>query len=144
MPNNLPVSLSSFIGRFDAIDTVARLVLDNRLVTLTGSGGAGKTRLAQQVAAEIAEAFPDGVWWVDLVGVDEADAGCVGDEPGAAAPGGPWRPRSAASCAGSRRSGRCSCSTTASTSSMARAELAARDPDVGARTCPSWRRAARR
>lgn len=73
VPNNLPVSLSSFIGRFDAIDTVARLALDNRLVTLTGSGGAGKTRLAQQVAAEIAEAFSDGVWWVDLVGVDEAD-----------------------------------------------------------------------
>ena len=71
VPNNLPVSLSSFIGRFDAIDTVSRAVLDNRLVTLTGSGGAGKTRLAQQVAAEIAEAFPDGVWWIDLVAVDE-------------------------------------------------------------------------
>jgi predicted ATPase/class 3 adenylate cyclase/DNA-binding CsgD family transcriptional regulator len=73
VPNNLPVALSSFIGGFEAIDTVARLALDNRLVTLTGSGGAGKTRLAQQVAAEIAEAFPDGVWWVDLVGVDSAD-----------------------------------------------------------------------
>ena len=72
-PNNLPVALSSFIGRFDEIDTVARLVLDNRMVTLTGPGGVGKTRLAQQVAAEVLEAFPDGVRWIDLVGVvDEA------------------------------------------------------------------------
>lgn len=73
VPNNLPVSLSSFIGGFDAVDTVARLALDNRLVTLTGSGGAGKTRLAQQVAAEIADGFPDGVWWIDLVSVDDPD-----------------------------------------------------------------------
>lgn len=71
VPNNLPVSLSPFVGRFDAIDTVARLALDNRLVTLTGTGGAGKTRLAQQVAAEVAEAFPDGVWWVELAPVDD-------------------------------------------------------------------------
>ena len=73
VPNNLPVSLSSFVGRFDAIDTVARLVLGNRLVTLTGSGGAGKTRLAQQVAAEVAEGFPDGVWWVELAPVEDPD-----------------------------------------------------------------------
>ena len=71
VPNNLPVSLSSFIGRFDAIDTVTKLVLDNRLVTLTGTGGAGKTRLAQQVAAEVAEVFPDGVWWVELSAVED-------------------------------------------------------------------------
>jgi predicted ATPase/class 3 adenylate cyclase/DNA-binding CsgD family transcriptional regulator len=73
VPNNLPVALSSFVGRFDAIDTVARLVFDNRLVTLTGSGGAGKTRLAQQVAAEVLDAFPDGVWWVDLVDVNDPE-----------------------------------------------------------------------
>ena len=71
VPNNLPVSLSSFIGRFDDIDTVARLVLDNRLVTLTGPGGAGKTRLAQQIGAELTDAFPDGVWWVDLAAVGD-------------------------------------------------------------------------
>jgi predicted ATPase/DNA-binding CsgD family transcriptional regulator len=71
VPNNLPGSLSSFIGRFEEIATVARLVGDNRLVTLVGSGGAGKTRLAQQVAAEVTESYPDGVWWVDLLGVDE-------------------------------------------------------------------------
>jgi predicted ATPase/DNA-binding CsgD family transcriptional regulator len=73
VPNNLPVALSSFIGRFDAIDTVARLVYDNRLVTLTGPGGAGKTRLAQQVAAETLDAFPDGVWWVDLADVRDPE-----------------------------------------------------------------------
>ena len=70
VPNNLPVTLSSFIGRFDDIVTVVGLLDDNRLITLTGSGGAGKTRLAQQVAAEVAERYPDGVWWVDLVGLD--------------------------------------------------------------------------
>ena len=69
VPNNLPVTLSSFIGRFDDIVTVVGLLVDNRLITLTGSGGAGKTRLAQQVAAEVAERYPDGVWWVDLVGL---------------------------------------------------------------------------
>ena len=66
-PNNLPVSLSTFVGRFDEIDTVVRLALDNRLVTLMGPGGAGKTRLAQQVGAEMVESFADGVWWIDLV-----------------------------------------------------------------------------
>jgi predicted ATPase/class 3 adenylate cyclase/DNA-binding CsgD family transcriptional regulator len=71
VPNNLPVSLSSFIGRFEEIETIARLIYDNRLVTLTGAGGAGKTRLAQQVAAEVTEAFPDGVWWIDLASVSD-------------------------------------------------------------------------
>jgi hypothetical protein len=71
VPNNLPVSLSTFIGRFDEIDTIVRLVLDNRLVTLMGPGGAGKTRLAQQVGAELVETFRGGVWWVDLVGVQD-------------------------------------------------------------------------
>jgi predicted ATPase/class 3 adenylate cyclase/DNA-binding CsgD family transcriptional regulator len=72
-PNNLPIPLTTFIGRFDDIDTVVRLVLDNRLVTLMGAGGAGKTRLAQQVGGELAESFPDGVWWVDLVEVTEPE-----------------------------------------------------------------------
>ena len=71
VPNNLPVPLSTFIGRFDEIDTIVRLVLDNRLVNLMGPGGAGKTRLAQQVGAELVEAFRDGVWWVDLVEVQD-------------------------------------------------------------------------
>jgi predicted ATPase/class 3 adenylate cyclase/DNA-binding CsgD family transcriptional regulator len=73
VPNNLPLALSSFVGRFDDIDTVSRLVVSNRLVTITGPGGAGKTRLAQRVAAEMADGFPDGVWWVDLLEVTDPD-----------------------------------------------------------------------
>ena len=73
LPNNLPVALSSFIGRTAEIDTVVRLVQDNRLVTLMGPGGAGKTRLAQQVGAELADLFRDGVWWVDLVEVTDPE-----------------------------------------------------------------------
>jgi predicted ATPase/class 3 adenylate cyclase/DNA-binding CsgD family transcriptional regulator len=72
-PNNLPIPLTTFIGRFDEIDTIVRLVLDNRLVTLMGPGGAGKTRLAQQVGAELTESYPDGVWWVDLVEVTDPE-----------------------------------------------------------------------
>ncbi len=71
VPNNLPVSLSSFIGRADDISTVAGLIGQSQLVTLTGTGGAGKTRLAEQVAAEVADRYPDGAWWVDLVGVTD-------------------------------------------------------------------------
>jgi predicted ATPase/class 3 adenylate cyclase/DNA-binding CsgD family transcriptional regulator len=68
-PNNLPLQLSSFVGRLVEIDDVTRLVLGNRLVTVTGSGGAGKTRLAQRVAAEALVNFADGAWWVELADV---------------------------------------------------------------------------
>ena len=65
-PNNLPVQLSTFIGRLAEIEAVARLIETSRLVTITGAGGAGKTRLAQRVAAEVLDHFPDGAWWVEL------------------------------------------------------------------------------
>ena len=65
-PNNLPVQLSTFVGRGAEIDAVARLVESSRLVTITGAGGAGKTRLAQRVAAEVLDGFADGTWWVEL------------------------------------------------------------------------------
>ena len=61
-PNNLPLQLSSFVGREREIAEVKRLLGAARLVTLTGSGGAGKTRLALQVAADVLEGYPDGVW----------------------------------------------------------------------------------
>ena len=64
--HNLPIQLTSFVGRAGELAAVERLVRDERLVTLTGTGGAGKTRLAAQVAAELADHWPDGVWWVDL------------------------------------------------------------------------------
>ena len=65
-PNNLPVRLSAFIGRRDELVAVEGLVSSHRLVTVMGAGGAGKTRLALQTAAELADRFPDGVWWVEL------------------------------------------------------------------------------
>lgn len=70
VPNSLPVSVSPFIGREPEIDELARLVLAERLVTATGTGGAGKTRLAQQVGAAVLDEFPIGVWWVDLAPLD--------------------------------------------------------------------------
>ena len=57
---------TSFIGRQKEIAEVRRLLTDNRLVTLTGVGGTGKTRLAAQVATELASGFPNGAWYVDL------------------------------------------------------------------------------
>jgi predicted ATPase/class 3 adenylate cyclase/DNA-binding CsgD family transcriptional regulator len=67
--DNLPAQLTTFVGRAGQIDEVRRLVRENRLVTLTGAGGAGKTRLAVQVAAQLPNDFEDGVWWVDLAPV---------------------------------------------------------------------------
>src|SRR5918998_1234587 len=65
-PNNLPLELSSFVGREKELVEIERLLEDSRLLTLTGSGGCGKTRLALAVAGEVVEDFEDGVWLVDL------------------------------------------------------------------------------
>jgi predicted ATPase/DNA-binding CsgD family transcriptional regulator len=64
---NLPVQLTSFIGRERELADVKRLVSTSRLVTLTGAGGCGKTRLALRVAGETSDRFEDGVWWIELV-----------------------------------------------------------------------------
>jgi predicted ATPase/class 3 adenylate cyclase len=66
---NLPLQLTSFIGREHEIADLVALLGTERLVTLTGPGGSGKTRLALQVAARVLDHFPDGVWFVDLTGV---------------------------------------------------------------------------
>ena len=66
VPNNLPTQLSSFVGRTVEMVEVSVLSRDARLVTLTGTGGCGKTRLAVHAAAEAVERFSDGVWFVDL------------------------------------------------------------------------------
>lgn len=66
LPNNLPIQLTSFIGREREIAEVKRLLSQTRLLTLTGAGGAGKTRLSLQVAAELLESFEEGVWFVEL------------------------------------------------------------------------------
>lgn len=62
----LPMPLTSFVGRGSEMRHVQRLLATTRLLTLIGTGGCGKTRLALQVAAELAEEFPDGVWFIDL------------------------------------------------------------------------------
>src|SRR5581483_1704908 len=66
--------LTSFIGRGTEIETTAGLLASHRLVTLTGPGGAGKTRLAGEVAAAQASRYPDGVWWADLATVSDGTA----------------------------------------------------------------------
>jgi len=63
---NLPAELTSFVGRRDELAEVRRLLAGSRLVTLTGVGGVGKTRLALRAAAGLVRAFPDGVWLVRL------------------------------------------------------------------------------
>ncbi|HTN79328.1 MAG TPA: AAA family ATPase, partial [Acidimicrobiales bacterium] len=68
-PHNLPVQLTPLVGREDDVAALAALVRAERLVTLTGSGGVGKTRLALEVAADLLEHFPGGVWFVELAGV---------------------------------------------------------------------------
>jgi predicted ATPase/DNA-binding CsgD family transcriptional regulator len=65
IPNNLPLQLSSFIGREREIAKVKHLLATSRLVTLTGAGGCGKTRLALQVATDLLTTFADGVWLVE-------------------------------------------------------------------------------
>ncbi len=65
-PHNLPVQLTSFIGREPELGEITMLLGQHRLVTLTGPGGTGKTRLALQVGAALLDGFPDGVFFVDL------------------------------------------------------------------------------
>src|ERR1700719_1434735 len=69
--HNLPYQLTSFVGREQEIAQLKELVTANRLVTLTGAGGAGKTRLAIEVASRLTDAFPDGVWLVELAALTD-------------------------------------------------------------------------
>ncbi len=71
LPNNLPLQLTSFVGRDDDVREIKSLLGDDRLVTLVGSGGAGKTRCATQAGAELLDAFADGVWLVELASISD-------------------------------------------------------------------------
>ncbi len=71
--NNLPVQLTSFVGRDMELAELGRAFEAARLVTLTGAGGCGKTRLALHAVAEVAARHPDRVWWVELAPVSAAD-----------------------------------------------------------------------
>jgi len=64
--HNLPAQMTSFIGREKEIAEIKQALSEHRLVTLTGSGGTGKTRLSLQVAADLLDQFPDGVWFIEL------------------------------------------------------------------------------
>lgn len=72
-PNNLPTQLTSFIGREREIAEVKHELDEHRLVTLTGSGGTGKTRLSLQVAADLLEKFDHGIWFVELAPLADPD-----------------------------------------------------------------------
>jgi predicted ATPase/class 3 adenylate cyclase len=74
LPGNLPEQVTSFVGRQREVAELVGVVGAHRLVTLTGAGGVGKTRLALQVAAELAGAFADGVWLMELAPVGDPDA----------------------------------------------------------------------
>ena len=69
---HLPPQFTSFVGRGGEIEAVRQMVADNRLVTLIGAGGVGKTRLAVQVAGQVDGEFGDGVWYVDLAPITDA------------------------------------------------------------------------
>jgi hypothetical protein len=64
--SNLPAEISSFVGRAGDLPRCADLLREGRLLTLTGAGGAGKTRLALRLAATLAARFPGGGWWIAL------------------------------------------------------------------------------
>ena len=75
-PNNLPLQPTTFVGRDDVVAALTAMLrpADTRLVTLTGPGGIGKTRLALRAAADVVDDFDDGVWFVPLAAVQTADA----------------------------------------------------------------------
>jgi non-specific serine/threonine protein kinase len=70
---SLPASFTSFIGRERELAAIERALDGSRLVTLRGVGGCGKTRLAHQFAVDQQASFSDGVWWIDLAGVERAE-----------------------------------------------------------------------
>jgi predicted ATPase/DNA-binding CsgD family transcriptional regulator len=70
-PGNLPRWLTSFVGRASELSELGRILRAARLVTMTGIGGIGKTRLAVELASRTAARFPDGTWFVDMAGLHE-------------------------------------------------------------------------
>jgi predicted ATPase len=70
---NLPLQLTSFVGRESEVEDVAEVVSRAHLVTLTGAGGIGKTRLAIQVASRLVSEYEHGVWLVELAGLQDPE-----------------------------------------------------------------------
>lgn len=73
IPNNLPLQLNSFIGRRREIDEIQAIFITMRLLTLTGPGGAGKTRLSIRVASDMNAMYPDGVWLTELASLSDGE-----------------------------------------------------------------------
>lgn len=71
IPHNLPTQVTSFVGRRSEATELNKLIGGQRLVTVVGAGGAGKTRLAIEVAGAAVESYPDGVWFVDIAAVTD-------------------------------------------------------------------------
>ena len=88
--HNLPLQLTSFVGRKQELKDIRQLLTQTRLLTLLGSGGCGKTRLSLQMAAEVTDEYPNGVWFVELAPIAEgelvtraiANAMGIKEEPG--------------------------------------------------------------
>ncbi|HEX2421370.1 MAG TPA: AAA family ATPase, partial [Acidimicrobiia bacterium] len=89
-PNNLPSQVTSFVGRTEELEEAMKLSKGSRLLTVTGVGGSGKTRLALQVATSVCDDYRDGVWLVELAPVAEEEGVIramaatlgIGDQPG--------------------------------------------------------------
>jgi predicted ATPase/class 3 adenylate cyclase len=73
LPNNLPLQITSFVGRDEEIQTIEKRLQQARLLTLVGSGGVGKTRLALQVGADLLDQYEDGVWLVEFAPLSDPD-----------------------------------------------------------------------
>ena len=89
-PNNLPEQLTTFIGRERELEEATQLLKGSRLLTLLGMGGLGKTRLSLQIAADMLDSYPDGIWFLDLAPIrdpsfvphEAAQVLAVREEPG--------------------------------------------------------------
>ena len=115
--HNLPAQLTTFVGRQAEMAEVRQSLNDNRLMTLTGAGGSGKTRLAIEIAAQLTTNFGDGVWYADLSPITNPDVVPVTVARTFGLPDQPGRSPMETVVRFLRTERSCCCSTTASTCS---------------------------